>query len=167
MKIHFYLLLALALLGGCSSQDDDQPQPVTYHNYPAEIDFTQWQTWERLNKKPIKSEAHSAYVDIYVNELAAETYLEATAPYMPGSAVIKPLYTDADRSSIARLVVMVKMAPLYSPQFGDWWYGVYDEYGSEAWEEGKIGSCIVCHMRAQKTDFMFSKEVMETIREQR
>ena len=58
------------------------------------------------------------------------------------------------------------MDPYYARQFGDWWYAVYDEYGTEAWEEGKLGSCIACHMDAEETDFTFSTKIMQAVREQ-
>ena len=53
----------------------------------------------------------------------------------------------------------------YDPKNSDWWYGVYDETGTEGWYTGIIKSCIHCHETARKTDYLFTQSVMFEIRE--
>ncbi len=130
---------------------------------PADFDFTGWQKTYKLNHDTIESEAHNAFLDIYLNDLAKEPYIKEWTLFPVGSIVYKPLYSDAHRKEFARLVVMVKMKPGYDAQHGDWWYGVYDESGKENYYQGKIRSCIACHEQGKETDYMFSKSVNKRI----
>jgi hypothetical protein len=125
--------------------------------------FVGWEKETMINSDPLDSDAHNAFIDIYVNDLAKETYLKASSPYPVGARVYKPLYPDENRSECSKLVVMVKMAQGYDPQNNDWWYGVTDETGSDIYYQGRIRSCIDCHRTAAATDYMFSKSVMGKI----
>ncbi len=128
------------------------------------LSFPDWKQSHRLNTEVLESDAHNAFLDIYLNDLAYETYKNAEAPYQVGSIVYKPLYSDANRSECVRLVIMVKMEPGYDSEHGDWWYGVYAENGTEAWYKGRIRSCITCHEYAKEKDYMFSQSVLYKIK---
>ncbi len=125
--------------------------------------FKDWKQQIKLNKTIFESEAHNAFVDIYVNQKAEKAYKTRATIFPVGSIVYKPLYTDANKSELAIVVVMQKMPPGYDSEHGDWWYGVYDETGSDGYHKGKIKSCIKCHEQAKKTDYMFSNDVMDKI----
>lgn len=161
------LLTLILLLLGSASAETNTTQNLVKHDYKSEFIFPRWKKLHRLNTKPLESDAHRAWLDIYVNTLAKEPYINKAAQFPIGSIVLKPLHSDPQRSETARLVIMMKMDKGYDPQNGDWWYGVYDETGMEGWYQGKIKSCIKCHTHAKETDYMFSETVMETINEER
>lgn len=158
------------LLTGCSGRfDEESEEALAYveYDYKSEFIFPYWRTLERLNDDPIESDAHRAFIDVYVNDLAKTPYISTASSFPPGAFIVKPLYFDESRRSIARLVIMMKMEPGYDPKNNDWWYGVYDQNGMEGWYQGRIGSCIRCHSLAREHDFLFSEGVMESIREQK
>ena len=125
--------------------------------------FANWKNLILLNKTPFKSDEHNAYVDIYVNKLAKDTYINKKSNFKEGSLIIKPLYPEENRENIARLVIMMKMKKGYDEDFNDWWYGVYDKTGLEMWYEGKIMSCIACHIAVEESDYLFTHSVMKKI----
>lgn len=161
------LLILFFLLFGSASAETDTAQKTIKHDYKSEFIFPRWKNLHKLNTKPLESDAHRAWLDIYVNNLAKEPYITQSDRFPIGSIVLKPLHTDPQRSETARLVIMMKMQKGYDSQNGDWWYGVYDETGMEGWYQGKIKSCIKCHAHAKETDYMFSETVMESINEEK
>ena len=125
--------------------------------------FPHWKNLHKLNTEALRSDSHSAWFDIYINVLAKKAYIQQWSLLPVGSFVVKPLYTDQDRSAISKLTIMIKMEKGYDRDNGDWWYGVYDETGMDGWFHGKIQSCIQCHTYGKETDYMFSESVMESI----
>ena len=98
--------------------------------------------------------------------MAKKAYIDTTNLFPVGSIIVKPLYPDPKRSYTAKLTIMLKMEKGYDNKNGDWWYGVYDESGMNASFQGKIKSCIKCHAKAKKTDYLFSKEVLQNMKEE-
>lgn len=127
------------------------------------VTFKDWMHQIKLNKTIFESEAHNAFVDIYVNKKAEKAYKTRATVYPVGSIVYKPLYSDAKKSELAIVVIMQKMEKGYDSDHGDWWYGVYDETGTDGYHKGRIKSCIKCHEQAKHTDYMFSEDVMDKI----
>ncbi len=126
--------------------------------------FPKWKETYDLTKGIMESDAHNAYVEILINDTAVDAYVEIKPRFPIGSQVFKPLYRDAEGKEFARLVVMVKMEEGYDTDNGDWWYGVYDESGTEAWYEGRIAECISCHAMAKDTDYLFTRSVMKKLK---
>jgi hypothetical protein len=98
--------------------------------------------------------------------MAKKAYIDKSNLFPVGSIIVKPLYPDLKRSETAKLTIMIKMEKGYDTENGDWWYGVYDETGMEGWYQGKIQSCIKCHAKAKETDYLFSKDVIQSMREE-
>lgn len=126
--------------------------------------FPKWKKSYDLTKGIIESDAHNAYVEILMNKKAVDAYVEVKPVFPVGSEVFKPLYSDADGKRFARLVIMVKMKEGYDSENGDWWYGVYDESGTEMAYEGRIPECISCHAMAKETDYLFARSVMKKLK---
>ncbi len=153
MKLSILLFFSIAVLYAAHVENDVERHFV----------FPQWKKFHKLNKALLHSHDHHAKVDIYTNDIATTPYIEQKKLFPIGSIILKPLYKKNDRGYLARLVVMVKMHKNYDKAHNDWWYGVYDKTGTTVWFEGKIQSCIICHERAKKTDYLFSEKVMEEI----
>jgi len=82
--------------------------------------FANYAAWTRVNPKPI--EGHSAYVYIYVNDLARDTYLTASGKIFPACAtIVKAQLAGPDSTEVTELTVMVKMPAGYDPENDDWW----------------------------------------------
>jgi hypothetical protein len=125
--------------------------------------FPEWRQYYKLTPEIIKSDAHNAYVEIYLNDKAKDAYIKVEPRFKEGSKIFKPLYADPQGKHMARLVIMVKMQEGYDSDNGDWWYGVYDESGTKMWYEGRIPECIDCHAMAKETDYLFSRSVMKKL----
>lgn len=135
----------------------------TDHN--NQFTFPYWKSLHKLNTEALKSDAHRAWFDIYINALAKKAYIQKWRLLPVGSIIVKPLYPDPERSETSKLSIMIKMDKGYDTDHGDWWYGVYDESGMKGWYQGKIKSCIKCHTNSKETDYMFSESVIESINE--
>ena len=131
--------------------------------FEAGMTFEDWRSWEKLTRKPIFSKGHgSKWVDIYVNDLAGETYRDVGDLYPVCAKIVKATYLDEAGSDFWSLTVMVKMPPGYDPENGDWWYAVYhDTAGVKPVNQGRLyEECILCHAGAAETDYLFSHDVM-------
>ena len=125
--------------------------------------FPKWKETFDLTKGIIESDAHNAYVEILMNDKAVDAYIEVKPLFPVGSRVFKPLYRDKEGKNFARLVIMEKMEAGYDTPNGDWWYGIYDESGTEMAYEGRIPECISCHAMAKETDYLFARSVMKKL----
>ena len=125
--------------------------------------FPKWKNTFDLTKGIMESDAHNAYVEILLNKRAVDAYVEMKPLFPVGSKVFKPLYRDAEGKEFARLVIMVKMEEGYDSENGDWWYGLYDESGTQMAYEGRIPECINCHAMAKETDYLFARSVMKKL----
>ena len=152
--ILFSLIFSAVFMLDLSASNTDHKNQFT---------FPHWKNLHKLNTEPLKSDSHRAWFDIYINALAKKAYIQQWNLLPVGSIVVKPLYTDQDRSETSKLTIMIKMEKGYDRDNGDWWYGVYDETGMEERYQGKIKSCIKCHAHGKETDYMFSESVMESI----
>ena len=159
------LILSTVFMLGSSASKTSNDEGVIKDNFKNQFTFPRWKNLDKLNTEAIASGSHRAWVDIYVNELAKKAYIEKWRLFPVGSIVLKPIYSDQERSETSKLTIMMKMEKGYDPDNADWWYGVYDESGMEVRYQGKIKSCIKCHARAKETDYMFSESVMYTINE--
>lgn len=128
--------------------------------------FKGWESWEAITVRPVISYAHGEnWVGIFANALGAATYKAAAAPFPECSAIVKAIYTDMDGTYVRKLTVMVKMPAGYDPDHGDWWYGDTDSTGTIITEGGRREDCMSCHEVALQTDYVFSDDVLETVRE--
>ncbi len=122
--------------------------------------FTDYATWTKVNPRPIQG--HSVYVNIYVNDLARDTYISASGKKFPTCAtIVKAHLAGANSTEVTALTVMVKMPAGYDPENNDWWWAMYDSTGKLAESSGKLLACSSCHQPAANSDFVFSEKVME------
>ncbi len=116
-------------------------------------------TWERANpQKDLEESAHPLVKDIYLNEQAAQSELEATFPYGEGSTLIKERM-DPETLSVTTLYAMRKVAG-FDPDNGDWQYAEFAREDTGAFGGGwmsaeNAGMCVGCHVKAEATDYTF------------
>ena len=158
-----FLLLVTAIIGAVEANADPTEKQC---DEGIGMTFEDWMDWRKVTPKPVRSKGHNYnWVDIYVDELAEDTYLSAGAPYPECATIVKPIYNDADGKSVRKLTIMVKMVPGYDPENGDWWYASGDATGTRVGEQGRLNGCIPCHKQAAETDYLFSKEVLDAAKE--
>ena len=147
------LLITISVFGA-------ESEAVRQHCGDAQVTFEDWRQWTSVTTIPVRSKGHSNnWVGIYVNKLAAETYLSASSPYPVCAKIVKPIYTDSSGTEVRKLTIMVKMPPGYDPENADWWYGQSDDTGIEVWG-GKLTDCIVCHKQAANGTSVFGMRLM-------
>ena len=161
--ISIILLIAIAIISAVDVNADPTEKQCDGGN---RMTFEDWMDWRKVTPMPVRSEGHNNnWVGIYIDELAEDTYLSASAPYPECARIVKPIYNDADGKSVRKLTIMVKMAPGYDPKNGDWWYASSDATGTKIGEHGRLNGCIPCHKQATETDYLFSKEVLDAVKE--
>jgi len=168
------LLILLLLVSSCTtSQAAAQPLSSATQTQPTATstpapdcsagalpDFSNYASWTKANPRPIKG--HEVFVNIYVDELAKETYLSASGETFPVCAkIVKAHLESEDSENITAITVMIKMPPGYDPDNNDWWWGMYDKDGKVAEMSGKVPICIACHKPAAAADYVFSQKVRE------
>jgi Cytochrome P460 len=123
-------------------------------------DFSGFESWTKVNPRPIKG--HEVFVDIYVNDLAEDTYLSASGEtFQVCATIVKPHLESAESENTTAITVMVKMPAGYDPDHNDWWWGMYDKEGKTAEMSGQVQVCIACHLPAANADYVFSQKVLE------
>jgi hypothetical protein len=108
-----------------------------------------------------KTTGPHAYAEVRVlMDKTAEAALKSGAKVFPiGAVVVKekeahqyPYLKDAPRRP-SGVTGMIKRAPGYDPQNGDWEYFI-QEAGAPL-EKGKIATCIGCHAKTPGPDHLF------------
>ncbi len=173
-KRHLLVILTATLaflLSGCDRAPLEERVDLDCGS-KADMTFEDWSSWTKVNPTPLLSEGHPhsgepSYVDVYVDDLAKDTYFAASAPFPECARIVKPKYTDETATEIVRLAVMVKMPAGYDSETNDWWYGRYDATGTKALAQGRMWrDCASCHThRAPDTVSLFSKEVLAAANE--
>jgi len=160
----YIIILLIAVVAGAVVAYADTA--VKRCNEPSRLTFKDWRDWWQVTSKPVVSAAHNNnWVGIFVDKLAKDTYLNASAPYPVCAKIVKPIYNDAEGKSVRKLTIMVKMPPGYDPENGNWWYASYDKTGQQIFKHGKLNDCIQCHKQAVATDYLFSEEVLKSVHE--
>lgn len=99
---------------------------------------------------------------IYMNDSAAKAFAGGGNSYLPGSVIVKQKtdlgYVDSQSRGPTRRAIdgvggMVKRAPGFDPEHGDWEYFYFEDAAKI--ETGRIVSCVECHKGAKNTDYVF------------
>jgi hypothetical protein len=108
--------------------------------------------------------AHTS-IRIYMNDIASAAFRRSVKTYPIGSVIVKEKQGLAyntravsgqhDSRTTDGVGGMIKRAPGYDPDHGDWEY-FYFEAPSRI-EHGTITSCIECHRGASASDYVFGR----------
>jgi len=162
MRTVLNIIILVLLFLGCDRVSHEKHYDKPYAPY-EDLSFEDWQDLPKLNAHRLESTSHKAYIDIHINKLGIKAYVEQLDEFPVGTQIIKPLFSTKTSKKIHKLAIMVKKEKGFDTEHGDWWYGVYDAKGKEAWHQGKIHSCIKCHETVKETDYLFSEKVMDNI----
>lgn len=175
---NFLFIPALAMLG-CTVRSQSSP------NVP-ESDLTNlsnYRQWTLVNPTPELMEPLSAiscviipgrqepsphlhkYVSVFVNPVAREEMMTRQSPKFPsGSMIVKEKLGSPDSTKPEVLTAMIKRAPGYNPESGDWEYLVLDGAASKIVERGKLTRCSGCHSSYEQSDFVTRTYLPATVR---
>ncbi len=100
-----------------------------------------------IEKDPHKDSFIHVYMDL-------EASNSGHAPYPIGTFVIKEKLPDMWSNQPELFTGMLKREKGYNPEAGDWEFMVIDGRARSITARGKISSCLDCHSRHQKTDYL-------------
>ena len=174
------LLLVLLCLAACSSEEGgDEPRGEPRVMLTAAEAVESYREFIQMTDGPVlvdpqiamlcaapsdlhDEESRRAYgphadaeVVIYMNESAARAFRGSAESYPVGAVVVKekqPLSSPTGYSGEG-VGGMIKRAPGYDPDHGDWEYFYRDT--STPLQHGPIASCIQCHAAAAETDYVY------------
>lgn len=152
---------AVALAPAATATATATPAPVCDPTQTP--DFADYLSWTLVNDHPIPG--HDTLVNIYVDNLAKDIYLNASGALFPAcTRIVKTHLLSATSAEITGIAVMAKMPPGFDPAHNDWWWGMFTPDGKTALMSGKVDACIECHQKAADADYVFSSKVMNELK---
>lgn len=169
------LLLFLSAVVAITLRSRSGEAPSTASRYTPVTDeelIGGYRKWTRVNPEPVTMAAQSAaacavpfpdpnnphsskFITVYVNEIGRHAMMEEETPHFPqGSIVVKEKLSSPTSTAPELLTVMIKRAPGYNPESGDWEYLVTDGTGKSIQKRGKLENCQACHLRDKSTDYI-------------
>jgi hypothetical protein len=93
------------------------------------------------------------YIKVYISPESKQTLLEGKGVYPVGTLLVKEKCADAEFRKTELFTVMLKREAGYNSAAGDWEFLVLDR-DARLTANGKIDSCMECHQRFQRTDYV-------------
>jgi hypothetical protein len=91
-------------------------------------------------------------VHVYVNQPADETIAKKLARFPPGAVIVKEKL--GNEGTVAAIGGMIKRAPGFAPENGDWEYFYTDKKGG--FSVGRLQNCADCHAGAKARDYVYT-----------
>ena len=176
------MLLLLSGLGGCSAAtiiSTPTPQAAPYADYktwtalfdaPRNVSMQLMmlcRTMTEAEQAYVNSEHAEFFVQVYVNPVGENAMKQNGARVFPqGTVIVKEKFTQDTRVPNARaqaagLGVMVKHAPGFDPQGGDWEYLYVDRSGLVVTDQKQMQDCRACHLQARERDAVYYPQVVD------
>lgn len=98
------------------------------------------------------------YLQDWANALAAQGIAAQGAPAFPvGAVIVKEKYAGPDPAQADRVAIalMIKRAPGFDPEHGDWDYAYYEPALGIVQTAEQSAYCAQCHAGAAATDFVY------------
>ena len=137
---------------GTGADESSGGEPTVDEQAIAEqaIDF---ESLTKLNDEPLSSQHGLAVtMNMWVSPSAASAYAELGdgTVFDPGTYLLKE-QLDAD-GALDSVAVMYKGPAGYSPDSGDWWFGLVNPDGTVRLG-GQPGGCVDCHSAVESQDW--------------
>ncbi len=99
----------------------------------------------------------AAAITVFVNRTGTDAMLSPSPQVFPEGSVIvkKKVNPRSDTDTALLYTVMVKHAPGYNPDAGDWEFIVVAADGRTVQARGALANCIACHQPQKNSDFVF------------
>lgn len=114
-------------------------------------------------RKRMREDPHALkLITVRVNK-TGEAAMMRGGTFPVGSVIVKEKLSQLDPSAAARSdkpipelsTVMIKRATGFNPKCGDWEFAVLDSSGSKVTDQGKLPTCMSCHVEMSKQDFVY------------
>lgn len=165
--------LAALCLTACSSKGGESSAPVTLPGADAaqlfnyiknQNPYTSWAAWPLTTKLYPGRAPHGAFLNNYVNDIAANSIAAATDiaaqhGMADGSIVVNENY--GPDKTLAALTVMYRVKN-FNPAGGDWFWAKYEPDGTVD-ASGAVTLCIDCHANAKGNDDLFTGDVTDGV----
>jgi hypothetical protein len=92
-------------------------------------------------------------ISVYVNKIG-EKAMEKGGTFPVGSVIVKEK-TDEGTKVPVLSTVMIKRERGYNPKCGDWQFAAIDAFTTKVTMDGRVKSCMFCHVDQAKKDFVF------------
>ncbi|WP_442505876.1 cytochrome P460 family protein [Novipirellula sp. SH528] len=96
----------------------------------------------------------SAFCNVYVNKTGKRALIDGLDRYPQGSMIVKSKLRSKGDKEPELYTVMQKMGTTFDAKNGNWEYSVIDGHTRRILACGRIDSCISCHARYVKTDYI-------------
>lgn len=95
-----------------------------------------------------------SYVHVYMNVPGVNALKTGMTNYPVGTIVLKEKKRNPDQVIPSLFTGMIKQEKGYHPEAGDWEFFVTTGKGDLVVARGKISSCLDCHSRHHRTDYL-------------
>ena len=96
----------------------------------------------------------SSYIHVYMNVPGINALNTGMTNYPVGTIVLKEKKRTPEQMIPSLFTGMIKREKGYHPEAGDWEFFAANGRGDLIVARGKISSCLDCHSRYQKTDYL-------------
>lgn len=100
------------------------------------------------------------FITVYVNKLGEQAMMKG-GTFPVGSVVMKEK-REKQNGPVVLSTVMIKREKGYNPTCGDWEFAALNADATKTDGEGKLESCMKCHIEQKKNDFVFKTYVGAT-----
>ncbi|MGV3757550.1 MAG: cytochrome P460 family protein [Verrucomicrobiota bacterium] len=95
-----------------------------------------------------------AHIHVYMNVPGINALKASMTNYPVGTIVLKEKKSDPKNVVPQLFTGMIKREKGYNPEAGDWEFFAANGKGNLIVARGKINSCMDCHSKHQKTDYL-------------
>ncbi len=155
LSILLVFVAAGSLSFAIADREDEMPDAdgkALWNYITEEKPYTGWRHWPTFDEMYEGQSPHGAYLKLYVNDVALLAIVNGDKT-MPDDAIIVKENYNKDKKLVA-VTPMYKVEG-YNPGAGNWFWAKYGADG-KIMTEGKVGSCIECHKKAKKEDYLFT-----------
>lgn len=99
--------------------------------------------------EPSCADDHGDFVQIWLNKIAVEDIAAGRTEFSEGAVFVSESYQDSHGTP--KIMAAMRKVPDFAPDFGDWYWGQYDEAGTLV-DGGSMPVCASCH--EEGTDFV-------------
>ncbi len=92
-------------------------------------------------------------ITVYVNKVGEKAMMKG-GTFPVGSVIVKEK-TDEGIGVPVLSTVMIKRERGYNPKCGDWQFAAIDAFTTKVTMDGRVKSCMFCHVDQPKKDFVF------------
>lgn len=92
---------------------------------------------------------------VYANELAKVEFEKENPQFSVGSIIVREKNLGMTNGNPQTVIAMVKREKGFSKKTSDWEFFVFNGADLKMQKRETKGSCATCHVRAEKTDWVF------------